>query len=495
MTRDTLIRFDNSYARLPDRFFARLPPTPVSEPSLIQLNEPLALQLGLRPSDLASPEGVAMLAGNCVPDGAEPFAMAYAGFQFGAWVPQLGDGRAILLGELIDRNGVRRDIQLKGAGRTPFSRGGDGRAGLGPVLREYIVSEAMARLNIATTRSLAAVATGEHIARETLLPGAVLTRVALSHIRVGTFQYFAARRDVEALRVLADHVIARLYPEVSRAHRPYLALLAAVIERQAELVAGWQAIGFIHGVMNTDNTSIAGETIDYGPCAFMDTFHPDTVFSSIDHGGRYAYGNQPAILQWNLMGFAQTLLPLIDDDEQTAVALAQEQVQRFAGRFEHFYDAVMRRKLGLAEEKEGDTALVNSLLTVMANNGADFTLTFRRLSDVTAGDPAAVERVRELFEDRAAFDDWAARWTKRLALDPQTAAERRSSMSSANPLYIPRNHLVEEVIAAAVEESDLAPFRRLLQVLGSPYEEQASAQRYATPPRPEEVVHQTFCGT
>jgi uncharacterized protein YdiU (UPF0061 family) len=494
MTRDALIHFDNSYARLPDRFFARLPPTPVSAPSLIELNEPLALQLGLSPERLAAPEGVAMLAGNRVPDGAEPLAMAYAGFQFGAWVPQLGDGRAILLGELIDRDGVRRDIQLKGAGRTPFSRGGDGRAGLGPVLREYIVSEAMARLNIATTRSLAAVTTGDHVARETLLPGAILTRVALSHIRIGTFQYFAARRDVEALRVLADHVLARHYPEASRAHRPYLALLAAVIERQAELVAGWLAIGFIHGVMNTDNTSIAGETIDYGPCAFMDTFHPDTVFSSIDYGGRYAYRNQPAILQWNLMGFAQTLLPLIDDDEKTAVALAQEQVQKFAERFEHFYGAGMRRKLGLAEEKEGDAALVDTLLAIMANNGVDFTLTFRRLSDA-AGDPATIERVRELFEDRTAFDDWSARWTKRLALDPQTAAERRSNMRAVNPLYIPRNHLVEEAIAAAVEESNLAPFRRLLQVLSSPYEEQASAERYATPPRPEEVVHQTFCGT
>lgn len=494
MTRDALISFDNSYARLPDRFFARLPPTPVAEPSLLQLNEELARQLGLSPERLAAPEGVAMLAGNRIPDGAEPIAMAYAGFQFGAWVPQLGDGRAILLGEVIDRHGVRRDIQLKGAGRTPFSRGGDGRAGLGPVLREYIVSEAMARLNIATTRSLAAVATGEQIAREKMLPGAVLTRVARSHVRVGTFQYFAARRDIEALRVLADHVIARHYPEASRTHRPSLALLAAVIERQAELVAGWQAIGFIHGVMNTDNTSIAAETIDYGPCAFMDTFHPDTVFSSIDHGGRYAYGNQPAILQWNLARFAETLLPLIDDDEKTAVALAEELVQEFAQRFESFYRAVMRRKLGLTEEKEEDAALLAGLLAIMADSGADFTLTFRRLSDA-AGDPAAIERVRELFENRAAFDDWAARWAKRLELDPQTPSERCSRMRSVNPLYVPRNHLVEQAIAAAVEESDLAPFRRLLEVLSSPYEEQPSAERYATPPRPEEVVHQTFCGT
>jgi uncharacterized protein YdiU (UPF0061 family) len=494
MTRAPLIPFDNSYARLPDRFFARLPPTPVVEPRLIQLNESLALQLGLSPERLASPEGVAMLAGNRVPDGAEPVAMAYAGFQFGAWVPRLGDGRAILLGEVIDRDGVRRDIHLKGSGRTPFSRMGDGRAGVGPVLREYIVSEAMARLNIPTTRSLAAVATGEQIMRETLLPGAILTRVALSHVRVGTFQYFAAQRDIEALRLLADHVIDRLYPEVARADRPYLALLAAVIERQAELVANWQAIGFIHGVMNTDNTSIAGETIDYGPCAFMDAFHPDTVYSSIDHAGRYAYRNQPAILQWNLMGLAQCLLPLIDDDETIAVGPAQDEVQRFAGQFEHFYGAAMRRKLGLKEEKEGDAALINGLLTLMANNGADFTLTFRRLSDA-AGDPATIERVSELFEDRAAFEEWAAWWTKRLASDPQTAAERCTNMRAVSPLYIPRNHLVEQALAAAVEESDLAPFRRLLEVLSSPYEEQASAVRYAEPPQPEEVVRQTFCGT
>ena len=495
MMSEPLVRFDNSYARLPDRFFARLPPTPVSRPSLIELNEPLALHLGLSPERLRAAEGVEVLAGNRVPDGAEPLAMAYAGFQFGGWVPQLGDGRAILLGETIDCEGVRRDIQLKGAGRTPFSRGGDGRAGVGPVLREYIVSEAMARLGIATTRSLAAVATGEQIARETLLPGAVLTRVARSHIRIGTFQYFAARGDVEALRVLADHVIARHYPQAAQAERPYLELLAAVIERQAELVAAWQSIGFIHGVMNTDNTSIAGETIDYGPCAFMDTFHPDTVFSSIDHGGRYAYRNQPPILQWNLAGLAQTLLPLIDDDEKTAVALAREKIEGFAERFAGFYNAGMRRKLGLGEEQEGDAALVGDLLAIMADNRADFTLTFRRLSDADAGDPATIERVGDLFEDHGAFDDWAARWNRRLEADPQSAAARRSTMRASNPLYIPRNHRVEEAIAAALGESDFAPFRRLLEVLRCPYEEQPSAQRYADPPRPEEVVHQTFCGT
>ncbi|MGB8330728.1 MAG: YdiU family protein, partial [Polyangiales bacterium] len=373
--------FDNSYARLPERFFARVRPTKVSAPALIRLNESLALHLGLDPERLSAPRGIEVLVGNRVPEGAEPLATAYAGFQFGSWVPQLGDGRAILLGELIDRDGVRRDVQLKGAGPTPFSRNGDGRAGLGPVLREYIVSEAMAALGIPTTRSLAAVATGEQIIRETHLPGAVLTRVAQSHIRVGTFQFFAGRRDEDALRVLADHVIARHYPEASRADNPILALLGAVMERQAELIARWQLVGFIHGVMNTDNMSIAGETIDYGPCAFMDGYHPDTVYSSIDHRGRYAFGNQPSIAHWNLAGLANALLPLIADDPHAAVALATEVIQTFPGRFEHYYRAGLQRKLGLTEAREGDVPLARDLLIRMAENAADFTLTFRRLCD------------------------------------------------------------------------------------------------------------------
>ena len=325
----TVFHFDNSYAQLPERFYASLPPSPVPRPRLIRLNEELARHLGLDPGQLGNESGIEILAGNRVPDGATPLAMAYAGFQFGGWVPQLGDGRAILLGEVIDVDGVRRDIQLKGAGRTPFSRMGDGRAVLGPVLREYIVSEAMAALGIPTTRSLAAVFTGEEIMRETLLPGAVLTRIAGSHVRVGTFQYFSARRDVEALRLLADYVITRHYPELKGAVEPYLALLGAVIDRQASLVADWQLVGFIHGVMNTDNMSIAGETIDYGPCAFMDDFHPETVFSSIDHMGRYAYRNQPSIAHWNLAGFAQTLLPLVSDDQEDAVAKATKVVNTF----------------------------------------------------------------------------------------------------------------------------------------------------------------------
>jgi uncharacterized protein YdiU (UPF0061 family) len=495
MTSDALFPFDNSYARLPDRFFARLPPTPVVRPGLIALNEKLALQLGLDPERLKTSEGIEVLAGNRLPAGAEPLAMAYAGFQFGGWVPRLGDGRAILLGEVIDRDGVRRDIQLKGSGPTPYSRGGDGRAGVGPVIREYIMSEAMHRLGIATTRSLAAVTTGEEIARETLLPGAILTRVGQSHIRVGTFQYFAARKDIEGLRALADYVIARHFPEAARDENPYLKLLAAVIDRQAELIASWQLIGFIHGVMNTDNTSISGETIDYGPCAFMDSYHPDTVYSSIDRNGRYAYANQPSIGQWNLGGLAQTFVPLVGEDEQASIEKLQETMRSYAGKFDVYYCAGMRRKLGLSGEEEGDPGLVRDLLDCMANNKADYTLTFRRLSDALEDGPAPGESARELFEDPTAFDAWAVGWRKRLSSEPGTLAERRTMMLSLNPAFIPRNHRIEEVIVAAVSEDDLEPFRQLIEVLDSPYDEQPGKERYAAPPSPEEIVHETFCGT
>jgi uncharacterized protein YdiU (UPF0061 family) len=487
--------FDNSYARLPERFFARVPPTPASAPALIRLNESLALQLGLSPERLSTPRGIEVLAGNRVPQGAEPLAAAYAGFQFGNWVPQLGDGRAILLGELIGRDGVRRDVQLKGAGRTPFSRNGDGRAGLGPVLREYIVSEAMAALGIPTTRSLAAVTTGDHIVRKTSLPGAVLTRVAQSHIRVGTFQFFAGRRDEDGLRALADHVIKRHYPDAAQAGNPILALLGAVMERQAALIARWQLVGFIHGVMNTDNVSIAGETIDYGPCAFMDNYHPDTVYSSIDHRGRYAFGNQPSIAHWNLVGLANALLPLIADDQETAVALATEAIQAFPDRFEHFYRAGLQRKLGLAEAREGDLELARDLLKRMAENAADFTLTFRRLSDAFDQRPGTGESVSGLFQDPAAFEQWAVRWRHRLASEGRSSTERRRDMQSVNPAFIPRNHRIEEVIQAAVEGGDFRPFEQLIEVLASPYEDQPAREHYAAPPRPDQVVRQTFCGT
>lgn len=490
-----LLAFDNSYARLPDRFFARLLPTPVAAPRLVKLNEDLARHLGFDPGKLATPEGVEILAGNRVPKSGEPLAMAYAGHQFGAFVPQLGDGRAILLGEVIDRDGVRRDIQLKGSGPTPFSRQGDGRAALGPVLREYIVSEAMAALGVPTTRSLAAVTTGETVWRETLLPGAVLTRVASSHIRVGTFQFFAARGDVDAIRRLADHVIARHYPEAVDAANRYRTLLDLVIARQAELVAKWLHVGFIHGVMNTDNMSIAGETIDYGPCAFMDTYDPGTVYSSIDSVGRYAYGNQPRIAQWNLARLAETLLPLLADDKDAATKQAQEAIDAFATRFETAYAAGFRRKLGLLQPRPDDLSLAQDLLERMASNGADFTLTFRRLCDATSR-PDGDAAVRSLFTDPSAFDDWAATWRHRLAEEGEEANERQAAMRAASPAFIPRNHLVEEAISAAVNRADFSAFESLLTVLSMPYEDQpAVAAHYADPPGPEQVVHQTFCGT
>ncbi len=486
--------FDNSYARLPDRFYARVAPTPVRAPKLVKLNRALARKLNLDPDWLESPEGLEMLAGNRIPDGSEPIAMAYAGHQFGQFVPQLGDGRAILLGEVIGRDGVRRDIQLKGSGPTPFSRQGDGRAAIGPVLREYLVSEAMAALGVPTTRSLAAVLTGEVVIRDRFLPGAVLTRVARSHIRIGTFQYFAVRGDFEALQQLADYAIARHYPEVAEADHPYRAFLDAVVKAQAELVPKWLLIGFIHGVLNTDNTSIAGETIDYGPCAFMDTYSPTTVFSSIDYHGRYAYGNQPQIVHWNLVRFAETLLPLLSDDQDKAVAMAQEAIDTYPKLFEAAYHAGLRRKLGLETARDHDLDLIHDLLKAMAENGADFTLTFRNLSEAVA-DPAADEQVRSLFTDPAAYDAWAPRWRQRLADEPGDPAARRQAMRAANPMFIPRNHRIEAVINAAVDDKDYAPFEELLAVLSRPYENQPAFALYAQPPEPHERVLKTFCGT
>ncbi len=485
--------FQNSYAALPANFFARVAPTPVASPRLIKLNRPLAVHLGLDPDLLDSPEGAAILSGKTLPDGADPIAMAYAGHQFGHFVPQLGDGRAILLGEVIDRDGVRRDIQLKGSGPTPFSRRGDGRAALGPVLREYIVSEAMAALGIPTTRSLAAVITGENVMRETMLPGAVLTRIASSHIRVGTFQYFAARRDTDAVRRLADHVIERHYSQLSGATRPYHALLQAVIGRQAELVARWLMVGFIHGVMNTDNTSISGETIDYGPCAFMDAYDPATVFSSIDETGRYAYANQPRIALWNLTRLAECLLPLLADDQDQAVEQAQTILADFPETFSAAYQAGLRRKIGLFDTRDGDEPLVQDLLDAMARGKADFTLTFRRLSEAAA-DASADGTVRDLFAEPALFDEWATRWRQRIADEPRSPAERRAAMRTANPALIPRNHRIEAVIQAAVA-GDYAPFEELVTVLSNPYDDQPAFAAYADPPEPDQRVLQTFCGT
>ena len=487
-----LIPFDNTYARLPDRFFARLPPTPVAAPGLLKLNRPLAEELGLDADWLASEAGVGMLAGVDVPEGADPIATAYAGHQFGNFTPQLGDGRAVLLGEVIDRHGRRRDIQLKGAGPTPFSRMGDGRAALGPVLREYLVSEAMAALGIPTTRALAAVATGERVLRERVLPGAVLTRVAASHIRVGTFEFFAARGDTDGVRHLADHAIARHYPELVDTPQPYSALLAAVAARQAELVARWLLVGFVHGVMNTDNTSISGETIDYGPCAFVDGYDPGAVFSSIDRDGRYAYANQPRIMHWNLARLAEALLPLLGDEQEAAIAAANEALSGFAHSFEASWRAGLGRKLGLAEAREGDKALADDLLALMTASRADFTLVFRRLSDAAGG--GEIERVRDLFVDPTALDPWVARWRVRLAEEGRDPVAVAVAMRAVNPAYIPRNFHVEAALEAALERGDLAPFEALLAVLSHPFEEQPGAERYAASPEPQ-APYRTFCGT
>ncbi len=490
--------FDNTYARLPEHFHARLAPTPVAAPRLIRLNAEVARELGLDPEALASREGVEILAGNRVASGSEPLAQAYAGHQFGSFVPQLGDGRANLLGEVVGRDGVRYDIQLKGSGRTPFSRAGDGRAALGPVLREYIVSEAMAAMGVPTTRALAAVLSGEYVQRETPQPGAVLTRVAQSHVRVGTFQYFAARQDVEGLVQLAGYAIARHYPEAAKAARPIGAFLDGVIARQAGLIAQWLLLGFVHGVMNTDNMAISGETIDYGPCAFMEEYDPATVFSSIDHYGRYAYGNQPRIALWNLTRLAETLLPLLEleaGDQKAAIASATEALEAFAPQFEAAHLAGLRRKLGLLTEREDDRALAEDLLQRMAANKADFTLTFRRLCNAATG-AEGDGPVAELFADPTVFDAWAVKWRSRLQEEPAAPAEdRAAAMRQVNPIYLPRNHRVEAALKAAADCGDFAPFEELLEALSRPFDERPGLEKYAQPARPEERVTQTFCGT
>jgi uncharacterized protein YdiU (UPF0061 family) len=485
--------FDNSYLRLPDRFYTKLAPTPVSRPGPIRVNQALARKLGIDAAWLASEEGTEVLAGNRLPEGAEPIAMVYAGHQFGGWVPQLGDGRAILLGEVIGLDGVRYDIQLKGSGPTPYSRGGDGRAPLGPVLREYIISEAMAAHGIPTTRSLAAVSTGDQVFREDALPGAVLTRVGQSHIRIGTFQFFLSRQDTDALRLLVDYVIERHYPAAAEAENPARAMFDEVIAGQASLVARWQLLGFIHGVMNTDNMLLSGETIDYGPCAYMDTYHPDTVFSSIDHHGRYAYRNQPGIAHWNLACLAQTLLPVLHAESEQASSLAQDSLDAFPGLFKDAYSRGMARKLGLAGIEAGDESLAGDLLELMAREQADFTLTFRRLSDLAQS--GSGQGVGDLFEFPAAFAPWLERWQQRIEDDPQTPGERQAGMYQANPVFIPRNHLVEAAIDKAVNGGDFTTFNRLVDLLEQPRDYEPDLASYAKPPRPEEVVSKTFCGT
>lgn len=484
------IPFDNSYAALPGHFFVSQKPSPVAAPRLIKLNTDLADLLGLDPQALASDAGAAMFAGNLVPGGAEPISLAYAGHQFGGWVPQLGDGRAVLLGEVVDKKGVRRDIQLKGSGRTPFSRGGDGRAALGPVLREYIVSEAMHAMGVPTTRALAAVLTGEDVAREVYLPGAILTRIASSHVRVGTFEYFFGQGDKDAIKTLADYVIARHYPDAARADNPYTALLEMVVARQAALVAKWFGLGFIHGVMNTDNTSIAGETIDYGPCAFMDTYHPQTVYSSIDHMGRYAFANQPSILQWNLAQFAQCLLPIMADTPEKAMLPAQAAIDLLPRKFEEALADVMGKKLGLAAPGLDDLILAFDLLKIMAEGKADFTNTFRDLAGALTGDGP-----RALFDNPNDFDAWVARWRDRLADEGRSDTEIASDLRAANPAVIPRNHLVEAAIRAGEDKNDFSVFHALLDEVTRPFDDRPDGSSYTQPPQPHEVVQQTFCGT
>ncbi len=492
-----LVPFDNSYAALPARFSARQDPTPVRAPTLLKLNEGLCEQLGLDPAALRGDEGVAMLAGNAVPDGAAPLAMAYAGHQFGHFVPQLGDGRAILLGELIGADGVRYDLHLKGAGRTKFSRGGDGRAWLGPVLREYLVAEAMHALGVPTTRALAAVATGEPVLRESALPGAVLTRVGQSHVRVGTFQYFAAREDEEALAALTAYVVERHVPAEARDGKsPAEALLDHVAAGQAALVAAWMGVGFIHGVMNTDNTQVAGETIDYGPCAFMDHYDPATVFSSIDRQGRYAYGNQPAIAQWNVARLAEALIPVLDDKDDIALDKAKAGVDRFADLFNRAYLTRFREKVGLwvpaddhAARLDEDKDLLTGLLDGMADHRADFTNTFRALGRAVTGDETEVRAALG-----AGADAWLARWRQRLAQDPRPDDERRGLMDQVNPAFIPRNHQVEAALDDAVA-GDLGRFDRLFDTLRRPYDDQPDQVLLQAPPTPDQVVRATFCGT
>jgi uncharacterized protein YdiU (UPF0061 family) len=494
VTQPVPIAFDNSYAALPDRFYARVAPSTAEAPQLIELNIDLARELGFDPEWLCGVEGIDFLSGKQVVSGSQPIATAYAGHQFGNFVPQLGDGRAILLGEVIRPDGQRRDLQLKGAGATPFSRGGDGKAALGPVLREYVISEAMGAMGIPTTRALAALATGQTVIRERVLPGAVLVRVASSHIRVGTFQYFAVRGDTEALRMLADHVIARHYPAAAEAEHPYRELLASVMAAQAKLIARWLQVGFIHGVMNTDNMAVAGETIDYGPCAFMDAYDPAAVFSSIDRMGRYAYANQPSIGLWNLTRLAETLLPLLSDNEDTAVREAEEVLSGFAPLFQAEYLAGFRTKLGLFTDREEDGELIRTLLDAMARNQVDFTLLFRRLVDAMEVGEGAIA-ARSLFAAPEEFDQWADQWRARLQLEAQDAAARRAAMRGVNPAYIPRNHRIEAMIAAAVDEGDFAPMKELLQALAKPFDDQPGFEKYQEPPSPDERVLATFCGT
>lgn len=492
------IPFSNTFAHLPERFYSREAPTPVDNPGLIRINVPLARQLRIDIDWLSTPEAVQVLAGNLIPAGAEPIATVYAGHQFGGWNPRLGDGRAVLLGEVLDDEGRRFDIQLKGSGCTPYSRGGDGRAPLGPVLREYIVSEAMAAFGIPTTRSLAAVSTGERVYRQRALPGAVLTRVARSHIRVGHFQYFLGSGDTEAIQLLADHVIARDYPAIAETvDNAYLALLRGVIARQAELIAQWQLIGFVHGVMNTDNMLICGETVDYGPCAFMEEYDPTLCLSSIDHGGRYAYRNQPAIAQWNLTRFAECLLPLLDESEERALTFARQALDAFAGLYDSAYREGLHRKFGLTVRSDRSDKLIDSFMSQMNASQLDFTLTFRHLADLaapTSGAAAVDHQLPDVFNPLLSSlqELWVA---ESAAHKPDAEEQRQQAMYAINPAFIPRNHRVEEAIRAAEDDGDLTPFQRLVDRLAEPFVYDGKDADLTRSAIPQERVGETFCGT
>lgn len=499
------IPFDNTYARLPGHFYTRQKAAQVPAPELIRVNEKLATSLAIDPQWLRSEEGIEVLAGNVTPAGAEPLAQAYAGHQFGGFVPQLGDGRALLLGEIVHIGGSRKDWQLKGSGRTPFSRGGDGKSALGPVLREYIMSEAMHALGVPTTRALAAVSSGEKVIRqEGALDGAVFSRIASSHLRVGTFQYFAAQRDTESVRRLADYAIARHYPGCLATSNqpataaPYLAFLQAVMQAQAKLIAHWMSLGFIHGVMNTDNCSISGETIDYGPCAMMDAFHPQCVFSSIDVNGRYNWGNQPNIGLWNLTRLAETLLPLIHDDRETAAELAEVELSGFSSYFSQQYMSRFKAKFGLAGDPcpENDSVIQDGL-SLIANQAVDFTVFFRQLTRVGLAGEQAEATLENLFKDKTSYRSWFSSWQKaHLAAKGSGSTNDQPvlSMSHSNPILIPRNHRIEQAIQAAYA-GDFSPFHQLVDALQSPYLEQEKWADLELPPQADEIVHETFCGT
>lgn len=483
--------FEHSYAELDDEFFSARIPTPVARPTLIQVNTELADSLGLDLDWLHSDQGLLTLAGNVVPGSASPIAMAYSGHQFGHWNPTLGDGRAILLGEILNGDGDRFDFQLKGSGTTHYSRQGDGRSPLGPALREYIVSEAMAAMGVPTTRSLAVLSTGESVFREQVLPGGILTRIAKSHIRIGSFEYAASLRSPPLLKQFADYTINRLYPDCKNTDNPYVSLLSEMTDRQAKLVAKWQAIGFVHGVMNTDNILLSGETVDYGPCAFIDAYNADAVFSSIDRNGRYAYKNQPSIAQWNLMIFAQAILPLLDANQDTAIQLAEEALRTFPEIYNRYYLAEMTKKIGINDNDATSHKLAMSLLEIMQKQEMDFTLTFRRLTQIA--DEAKDAQTVFSEEDYLALADWIEQWQGKLAGEDQ--GHSAVLMRAANPLYIPRNHLIEAVIKAAVAEDNLKPFYALVECLKDPYKKHPNDDYFSSPPKPEQVVRATFCGT